>query len=137
MRPQGSVLGPILFLVNINELLDEVCSQVRLFADDTALHLTLESEDDSSTLKNDLNILLAWETGWDMGFNLPKRQVVHATGSKKPVQKDYILRGQVLESVTSARYLGVDISGSLSWKPHIDRITGNVNHTLGFVRGNI
>ena len=54
-----------------------------------------------------------------MGFNLLKRQVVHATGSKKPVQKDYILHGQVLESVTSARYLGVDISGSLSWKPQL------------------
>ena len=42
-----------------------------------------------------------------------------------------------LESVTSARYLGVDISGSLSWNPHVDRITGNANRTLGFVRWNI
>ena len=59
------------------------------------------------------------------------------TGSKKPVKRDYILHGQVLESVTSARYLGVDISSSLSWNPHVDRITGNANRTLGFVRRNI
>ena len=72
-----------------------------------------------------------------MGFNPSKCQVVHVTGSKKPVKRDYILHGQVLESVTSARYLGVDISGSLSWNPHVDRITGNANRTLSFVRRNI
>ena len=135
--PQGSVLGPILFLIFINDLPKEVCSQVRLFADDTALYLTLESEDDSSTFQNDLNILSAWETRWDMGFKLSKCQVVHVTGSKKPVKRDYIMHGQVLESVTSARYLGVEFSGSLSWNPHVDRITGNANRTLGFVRRNI
>ena len=135
--PQGSVLGPILFLIYINDLPEEVCSQVRLFADDTALYLTLESEDESSTLQNDLNILSTWETRWDMGFNPSKCQVVHVTGSKKPIKRDYILHGQVLESVRSARYLGVDIFGSLSWNPHVDRIIGNANRTLGFVRRNI
>ena len=135
--PQGSVLGPILFLIYINDLPEEFCCQVRLLADDTALYLTLESEDDSSTLQNDLNILSAWETRWDMGFNPSKCQVVNVTGSKKPVNRDYILHGQVLESVTSARYLGVDIPGSLSWNPHVDRITGNANRTLGFLRRNI
>ena len=67
--PQGSVLDTILSLVYINDLPDEVRSQVRLFADDTALYLTLESEDDSSTLQSDLDILSAWESMWDMEFN--------------------------------------------------------------------
>ena len=120
-----------------NDLADEVCSQARLFADDTALFLTLESENDNSTLQNGLNILSAWETRWDMGFNHSKYQVVHVTGSKKPVKRDYKLHGQVLESVTSARYLGLDISGSLSWNQHVDRISGNANRTLSFVRRNI
>ena len=133
--PQGSVLGPILFLVYINDLPDEVRSQVRLFADDTALYLTMESEDDSSALQNDLDILSAWESRWDMEFNPSKCQVVHVTGSKGPVNKtNYVLHGQVLESVTSARYLGVDISSNLSWKTHVDRITGNANRTLSFIR---
>ena len=135
--PQGSVLGPILFLIYINDLPDEVCSQVRLFADDTALYLTMESEDSGSTLQSDLDILSMWETRWDMEFNLSKCQVVHVAGSKRPVKRDYILHGQVLESVTCAKYLGVDISCSLTWNSHIDRITGSANRTLGFVRRNI
>ena len=135
--PQGSVLGPILFLIYINDLPDEVCSQVRLFADDTALYLTMESEDSGSTLQSDLDILSMWETRWDMEFNPSKCQVVHVAGSKRPVKRDYILHGQVLESVTCAKYLGVDISCSLTWNSHIDRITGSANRTLGFLRRNI
>ena len=137
--PQGSVLGPILFLVYINDLPEEVCSQVRLFADDTALYLTMEGKDDSKALQNDLDILSTWETKWDMEFNPSKCQVVHVTGSKskRPIKTDYILHGQVLESVTCARYLGVDISSDLTWNSHVDRITGNANRTLGFIRRNI
>ena len=110
--PQGSVLGPILFLVYINDLPDEVSSRERLFADDTALYLTMESEDDSSALQTDLDILPACETRWDMEFNPSKCQMVHVTGSRKTVKTDYVLHGQVLESVPCARYLGVDISSS-------------------------
>ena len=69
---------------------------------------------------------------WGWQFNTPKRSQ-HSIGVGDQVGYGI----QPMESVTSARYLGVDISGSLSWNPHVDRITGNANRTLGFVRRNI
>ena len=84
--PHGSVLGPI--LVYINDLPGEVCSQIRLFADHTALFLTLKSEDDGSTHQNDLVIMSLLETRWDNEFNPSKYQVLHVKGSKRPVKGD-------------------------------------------------
>ena len=87
--PQGSVLGPILFLAYINDLPDGISSQVCLFADDTALYLTIEGEEDSSALQKDLNSLSGWEKKWDMQFNPSKCQVVQVTGSKRPIKSEY------------------------------------------------
>ena len=124
--PQGSGLSPILFLVYINDLPDEVRSWVRLYADDTALYFTMESEDDSSALQTDLDILSAWETRWDMEFNSSKCQVVHVTDSRQTVKTDYVLHGQVLESVPYARFLGVDISSGLTWNSHMNGVTAKM-----------
>ena len=72
-----------------------------------------------------------------MEFNPSKCQVVRVTTSRNPINYLYHLHGQVLDVVTSARYLGVDTSSVLSWNSHIDRVTRNANHTLGFIRRNI
>ena len=137
--PQGSVLGPILFLAFINDSPGGISSQVRLFVDDTALFLTIKGEEDSSALQKDLDTLSVWESKWDMQFNPSKCQVVQVTGSKskKPINSEYILYGQVLETVTCARYIGVDVSSTLSWNSHIDRVVNNANRTLGYIRLNI
>ena len=80
-------------------------------------------------LHDDLDRLSVLEDQWDMEFNPHKSQVVRVITSKKIVFFDsvYTLHGQILELVTSARYLGVDISSGLSWNSHIDCITGNAS----------
>ena len=135
--PQGSVLGPILFLAYINDLPDHIKSQVRLFADDTAAYLAIAKLSDSEQLQADLNILQKWELRWDMQFNPSKCQVIRITKAHYPLPTNYTLHGETLEVVTSARYLGVDIADDLSWKTHITRITNNANKSLGFVRRNL
>ena len=135
--PQGSLLGPILFLIYINDLPDLITSKVHLFADDTVVYLTVESPSDGQVLQKDLDTLSGWESRWVMEFNPSKCQVVRVTASRRPINTLYYLHGQALEAVTSARYLGVDISSGLSWNSHIDRITGNANSTLGFLKRNI
>ena len=67
--PQGSVLGPILFLAYMNDLPNQVRSRVRLFADDTAMYLALDKQADSEILQKDLEILENWEKLWDTGFS--------------------------------------------------------------------
>ena len=124
---QGSVFGPILFLAYINDLPNDIVSQVRLFADDTAIYLTLDCRHDSDCSQSDLDRLQTWKLKWDMEFN----------PSRAPFKIRYIIHGQVLEAVTSARYLGVDISNNLSWNAHVNRIASNANRSLGFIIRNV
>ena len=135
--PQGSVLGLILFLLYINDLPDSLQSQVRLFADDTAVYLTVKGQDDNQKFQNDLDILQEWEREWDMEFNPSKCQVVHITRSRQPINTTYSMHGQVLDSVDSARYLGVDITSDLSFTQHINRTTANASKSLGYLKRNI
>ena len=87
----------------------------------------------SKVLQNKLDSLPVW----DSRFNPSKCQVVRVTSSRRPIDNRYHLHGQLLEVVTSARYLEVDISNGLSWTSYIDRITGNANSTVGFLRRNL
>ena len=103
--PQGSVLGPLLFLLYINDLPQNIQSQVRLFADETAGYLTVSSQEDVHTLQAGLGTLQEWELTWDMEFNPVKCQVMHITKSRVPLQSQYTLHGQILESLDSANHI--------------------------------
>ena len=135
--PQGSVIRQILFLVYINDLPEQVKSRVRLFVDDTAMYLALDTHTEGQVIQNDLLSLEKWEKMWDMNFNPLKCQVFHVTHLKNPIGTKYFLHDTVLDSVSSAKYLGVTISDDLSWSTHIDNITKSANQTLGFLKRHI
>ena len=135
--PQASVLGPILFLLYMNDLPESLQSQVRLCADGTAVYLTVQGQAGSKKLQKDLDVLQEWEKEWDMEFNQSKCQVGHITRSKRPIQTSYSMHGQVLDSVDSARYVGVDIASDLNFTKHVNGITANASKRLGYLKRNI
>ena len=135
--PQGSVLGPLLFLIYINDLPDCVRSHVRLFADDTIVYRFIKSRNDELTLQQDLKALEAWEQLWLMEFHPKKCVLLPISKGKCSPPPDYHLHGHCLEKVDSAKYLGVTLSKDLKWKEHIESTTKSANSTLAFLRRNI
>ena len=96
--PQGTVLGPLLFLIFINDLPNCVQSRIRLFADDCILYRKIRSIKDTIILQNDLNKLADWEQKWGMDFHPDKCSTLHVTQSRTPILQDYILKGHKLTS---------------------------------------
>ena len=135
--PQGSVLGPSLFLFYINDLPDNLHSTVRLFADDTIVYLTISSETDCQTLQNDLDKLALWETKWKMEFHPDKCTVLTVSKKKQPLAFNYTLHGHILQHETSTKYLGCTLTSDLNWGTHISNICSKANRTLGFLQRNL
>ena len=135
--PQGSVIGPLLFLIYINDLPDEVKATVRLFADDTMMYMTVSSENDANTLQHDLDKLAAWEEKWMMKFHPQKCSVLRITRKKSPYIHNYQLHGHTLLSETNSKYLGLIINEKLSWNNHIDNVCKKGNSSLAFLRRNL
>ena len=132
--PQGTVLGPILFLCHINDLPSCVESEVRLFADDCLLYRQINTLADHTTLQNDLTKLEQWAQTWGMRFNAKKCYILSTTSRSSHF---YSLNNTILQQVSSIPYLGVQISDDLKWNTHIDSITKRASSTLGFVRRNL
>ena len=136
--PQGSVLGPLLFLLFINDLPEYVHhSSVRLFADDCILYTEISSPSDASLLQYDLDSLQQWESDWLMEFHPLKCQVLHITNRRSPTRALYTIHGHQLEEVESAKYLGVTIHQKLSWNTHIGQVCQKANSTRAFLQRNI
>lgn len=97
--PQGSVLGPLLFLLYINDMPNGITSTTRLFADDTIMYRPIKNEQDAILLQKDLDKLAEWETKWQMEFHPQKCQVLRITRKAKQITTNYYLHGHQLELV--------------------------------------
>ena len=135
--PQGTVLGPLLFLLHINDLPQMVSSQTRLFADDCLLYRPIHSRDDQVLMQRDLDTLQEWGNTWGMRFNPSKCNIMRISRSREPITQFYSLGGQVLVEVHNSTYLGLNISNELEWSTHIADTTRKGNGTLGFLRRNL
>ena len=137
--PQASVLGPVVFLIFINDLLENIRSAVRLFADDCVLYRNIESPSDCQFLQDDLNSLAQWDADWQIKCNVAKCHSIRVTRHPpdKHIQFDYTLHKQRLEQVQSAKYLGITISDDLDRGQHISEISSKATKTLDFLQRNL
>ena len=137
--PQGTVLGPLLFLIYINDISSQLSpgTTIRLFADDSLLYRTINSIEDTEALQRDLDTLQKWESLWKMEFHPQKCQVLRITNKKNPIVTNYFIHNIQLDDVKAAKYLGVTIDTKLNWKDHYSSLSQKANQVLGFLRRNI
>ena len=98
--PQGSVLGPVLFLLYINDINGNIKSSIRLFADDSIIYRKISSKTDHEILQTDLSQLQTWSDKWQMEFNVSKCVHLPITNKTKPSTHKYSLSGQPLSTVS-------------------------------------
>jgi len=136
--PQGSVLGPVLFLLFVNDIGDNVTSRIRLFADDCVTYRIIESHADVCTLQNDLNTLSAWAEKWQMSFNVKKCVMMRITNARSNIiHGDYQMKGEKLDWDDCVTYLGIKLNSHLTWSTHIKHITAKARRNLAFIRRNL
>jgi hypothetical protein len=130
--PQGSVLGPLMFVIFVNDLPDVVESLVQLFADDVKLFRQTSTPEDCTTLQSDLDKLEKWAEDWKMKFNPQKCQVLKLGRQSAPIT--YQLGGHNLETVETIRDLGVQVNNRLNFHEHISQQVIKANRILGMIR---
>ena len=135
--PQGSVLGPALFLLYINDLPDTIDSQVSLFADDTVLYRTIKSDTDHHRLETDLDKLTELAMAWDMQFHPDKSLVMNISKKRHPFKFTYSLHNTHLKTTDTAKYLGIIISQDMKWTKRITQTCSHANRALGFIKRNV
>lgn len=111
--PQGSVLGPLRFLIYINDLPLSVSSHIRVFADDCVVYSTITNISDQILLQNDLNNIQNWCDDWLILLNPSKCKVMSMTRCRNTLRFSYVIYNKPIEPVKSFKYLGITISDGL------------------------
>ena len=136
--PQGSILGPLLFIIYINDLPEAITSSsTYLFADDTKLIHSVSTFYDQS-LQSDLDSLSAWCHQWKLSLNPSKCSYIRFSLShKETTVPNYSINSNEIQLVSTQRDLGISISSDLSWTNHINQICAKAYRTLQFIRRSI
>ena len=130
--PQGSILGPLLFIVFINDLPDVILSACKVFADDTKVYNSQENHD---ILQNDLLNLIKWQDTWQLKFNINKCSVLHI-GKKNNKNKYYMNDSpdSLLKETLAEKDVGVTFSADMVFDQHISNVIKKAGQMTGLVR---
>ena len=137
--PQGSILGPLLFLVYINDLPNGLKSNAKLFADDTSLFTIVKDRSVSANiLNNDLQLISLWAYKWKMLFNPdPKKPAQEVLFSRKKQIQNHptiSLNNVQVERTTYQKDLGVILDEKLNFKEHVDSTISKVNKGVSLIK---
>ena len=131
--PQGSVPGPMLFLLYINDINNAITSQIKLFADDSVLYRNIQNQNEQVILHNDLDTISSWAERWLMELNINKCSFLCIILKHNSIFHDYNILGSMLKRVTNHDYLGVTISSYLNWLGHVKKNYNKASRTLGLL----
>ena len=136
--PQGSVLGPLLFLIYINDLDEGISSNIKLFADDSSLFArVLEVGATHKQIMHDLDTITAWARQWKMVFNpdITKQaiEVIFTQKYKKPIHPPLTFNGIPVARAESTKHLGVTLDHHLTFRKHITNAIEKANKGIGLM----
>lgn len=132
--PQGSVLGPLFFLLYINDMANDLPVKIKLYADDCVLYSTIDSHSDQMLLNDAFQQVVAWCKDWQMSVNFEKTVFMCITNKKDKLSFHYSANNIFLSEVTEYKYLGLHITNTLKWDRHIEKVTANAYRRLFFLR---
>ena len=124
--PQGSVLGPVLFVLFIDDLADDVDGHVKIYADDTKIYRHVNTSDDHHTMQADREKLVAWSEKWQLCFNEQKCKVMHL-GKQLEESATYCLGQSVMAVTEGEKYLGVLVDRELKFHQHTTKTVKKAN----------
>ena len=126
--PQGSILGPLLFPLYINDIVNDIGANIRLFADDTSLFIIVENPMTAAVcLNSELNVISQWAASWLVHLNPAKKEsLIFKRKLNKPVYPPLYMNDQQLIEIETHKQLGVHLSTDCTWHKHIDYIKEKV-----------
>ena len=133
---QGSVLGPVIFLMFIKDMTKEVKSNTKLFVDDAKIKESIKEEEDVEKVQEDLDKLFEWQTFNKMKFNGAKFQALRY-GPNEDIKEDTIYFTEnmedIIQRVSSLRDLGIIISDDANFNEHIEKVVSKVRQKIGWM----